>query len=306
MMKTAFLSRLPAVALVAVLSAYPLASQAAVLKAGAFVEVGVVDRGLISLRGLNDVIDNPPASETSTTGFDISTGRVYTGDRPDFADATASANQNGWMYSAASGINTFKSVSHVQQSLVITNNTGADQNYNFDFTILHGELGSFVNLNHTFSGPEFAAAGNLVRISLDGVELFGSSALLINDDTGMHFQTSGEVLGSYTSGDLHYQWDEYSDTLNLGILAPGSSFTLTYDIVTAAAGMYNGEMTFALSGAHAFSKFGDPNGINKAPIGGNVYPASPTVSVPEPSLWLLMGTGLFGFAVARRRKAVQA
>jgi len=323
MKNTAFLLRLSAVALVAAASTYPLISQAAILKAGAAVEVGVADRGLTSFTGFHDVIDNPPASETSTIDFDITSGLAYLWDGDNYASAEAAANQDGWMYSIAGGSNTFKSVSHVQQSLTITNNTAVDQNYSFDFTILNGSLSANGSPVDSFTGVEFAAAGNLVSISLDGVELFGSAALLVVDSTGADFLTAGEILGNYTADSLTYYWGERSDTLDLGVLAAGESFTLTYDIVTAATGIYHfdgssacnyggssdavfagGERCF-FDQSGAYSLFGDPNGVGQSPIAGNVQ-GTPVMSVPEPSLWLLMGTGLFGFAVARRRKVAKA
>ena len=316
-------SRLSAVVLVAAASTYPLISQAAVLKAGAAVEVGVADRGLTSFTGLREVIDNPPASETSTTGFDITSGLVHSWDGDNYASAEATANQDGWMYSTAGGSNTFKSVSHVQQLLTITNNTAVDQNYSFDFTILNGSLSANGSPVDSFTGVEFAAAGNLVSIALDGVELFGSAALLVVDNSGVDFQAAGEVLGNYTADSLTYYWGERSGTLDLGVLAAGESFTLTYDIVTAATGIYRydasntcnyggssdavftgGERCF-FDQSGAYSQFGDPNGVGQSPIAGNVH-GTPVMSVPEPSLWLLMGTGLFGFAVARRRKVAKA
>jgi len=220
------------------------------------------------------------------------------------------------MYSTAYGENTFKSISHVQQSLTITNDTGVDQNYSFDFTILADSMDVWGPFDQ-FADDEVVAAGNLVSISLDGVELFGSAALLVADNTGVDLQTDGDVLGSYTANAGYYYWDALSDTLDLGVLAAGESFTLTYDIVTAAAGIFtptgNGycgdgywdDYVESEEGcydwASAYSQFGDPNGVGQSPIAGNVH-GTPVMSVPEPSLWLLMGTGLFGFAVARRRK----
>jgi len=312
MMKTkTLLSRLPAVALVAAVSAYPLASQAAVLTAGTAIELSTADTDF------SGILADLAANETSTSSDPfVDTGYVYEDDGVNYGSARAAANQGGWMYSTAYGENTFKSISHVQQSLTITNDTGVDQNYSFDFTILNGSLDAWGPYDQ-FDDNEFVAAGNLVSISLDGVELFGSAALLVADNTGVDLQTEGAVLGSYTASDDYYDWDALSDTLDLGVLAAGESFTLTYDIVTSAAGIFTpvvsgncgDDYTESEEGcydwASASSRFGDPNGVGQSPIAGNVQ-GTPVMSVPEPSLWLLMGTGLFGFAVARRRKVAKA
>lgn len=233
MMKTkALLSRLPAVALVAAVSAYPLASQAAVLTAGTAIELSTADTDF------SGILADLAANEVSTPSDSfVDTGYVYEGDGANYGSARAAANQDGWLYSTAYGDNTFKSISHVQQSLTITNDTGVDQNYSFDFTILAGSLDAWGPYDQ-FDDNEFVAAGNLVSISLDGVELFGSAALLVADNTGVDLQTDGAVLGSYTANAGYYDWDALSDTLDLGVLAAGESFTLTYDIVTAAAGIF--------------------------------------------------------------------
>ena len=319
MMKTkALFSRLPAVALVAAVSAYPMLGQAATITAGTAVEVGVASDDFTSL--LTDLASSE-AANTSSTDYSVGPGYTWDSAGPDYASANARANQDGWMYSTAGGDNTFKSVSHVQQSLTITNDTGVDQNYSFDFTILAGSMDIWGGFDQ-FADDEVVAAGNLVSISLDGVELFGSSALLVGNNSGVSLMTEGSVLGSYSAGDNYYEWNQLTDSLDLGVFAAGESFTLTYDIYTAAAGIYDAassgigeeggcyyEGESEIEGevcdyAYAYSQFGDPNGVHGSPIAGNVQ-GTPVMSVPEPSLWLLMGTGLFGFAVARRRKATR-
>ncbi len=291
-----------------------MTAQAATLTAGAAVEIGNTDLDI------DPILAELAASETSVTSGSIYSGYANDYDNSNYAWATAAANQDGWMYTTAGGDNTFKSVSHVQQSLTITNDTGVDQNYSFDFTILQGSLSAYGPWGDTLDAGEFVGAGNLVSISLDGVDLFSSAAWLLTNDTGTTLTTEGEVLGSFTGGE-YYSWDGLSDTLDLGVFAAGESFTLTYDIYTAAAGVFTpeaggygdgygddgcyseiaeveGECGY-YDGVSAYSQFGDPNGVQGSPIAGNVQ-HSP-VSVPEPGLWLLMGTGLFGLAIARRR-----
>jgi hypothetical protein len=298
----------PAAALFAV-AALPLSLQAATLSAGSAVEIGVPSTDLTDI--LADLNAN-----TSVTDTDSVYEYAYDGDATgNYGGASAAANQDGWMYSTAAADNTAKAVSHVQQSLEITNDSGVAQNYSFDFTILAGSLETYVE-GAGYDPNEFAAAGYLVSISLDGVELFGSAALLVMDDGGVGLQQSGESLGSYGGGG-YYSWNALSDTLDLGEFAAGESFTLTYDIYTAAVGVFEGgdypegdgcyyegeiylEEGYCGEWSYSYAQFGDPNGVNGSPIAGNVS-ASPT-SVPEPGLWLLMGTGLFGFAVARRRR----
>ncbi len=305
----------PALLLSAALIA-PSVASAATLTASTAVEVGVADTDFSNL------IDNlDTGSVTTDTDYSLyQYSSDYTADYEDWAFSNAAVNQDGWMYSSAGGDNTFKAASHVQQSLTISNETGVAQNYSFDFTILQGSLSAW-DSGSSLEAGEFAASGYYVSITLDGVELFGSAALLVLDDGGVDLRQEGTELATWAAGDSYFDWDAYSDTLDLGEFAAGESFTLTYDIYTAAAGIntvtsgagdeecYYGEIEIEVYEGYcgdwstSYAQFGDPNGVSGSPIAGNVHasPVSPT-SVPEPGIWLLMGTGLFGFAVARRRR----
>ncbi len=294
----------------AMLLASPLA-QATTLSAGTAVEVGVADADFDNLA--DTLVAGTVSTDTDSSLYEYS--YEYSGDW-DWASSAAAVNQDGWMYATAGGDNTFKAASHVQQSLVIENDSGVDQSYSFDFTILQGSLSAY---GENYDSNEFAAAGYYVSITLDGVSLFSSAALLQLNGSGASLQQYGTELAGYTAGSDYFGWGPYSDTLDLGVFAAGESFTLSYDILAVAAGVYapendyndewcyggeiEGEFSDGYCGgwSYSYAQFGDPNGVSGSPIAGNVHGAP--VSVPEPGIWLLMGTGLLGFAVARRRRS---
>ena len=290
------LKRLLALVVISAASAWPLASHAALLEAKAFTNTDyfVSDRDVSSLDSVEASAGAPWSTEDGST-----------------ADAVARGDQDGGMYAYAHLSGEFGSWSTISQTIEIVNDTGADQNYFYDFNILSGEL--LFNVSSSYEYGEYLRAGNEIHISLDGVDLFYSEAVMtVRGGASLDFSlrkrgfelSPGGVIGG------RYRWGEYSDTLDLGVIRAGQTVKLEYDIrVFTEGSLVEGHWACTLEcGTEAWSVFGDPNLLHKSPMTAAQLthkPVSP-VSVPEPSLWLLMGTGLFGFAVARRRKVAKA
>jgi len=263
-------------------------------------------------------------SDTSSTGeVSASVNAPWSEYDGSTARSTATGDQDGGMFAKAELYGEDLSWARITQSVTFTNNTGVDQNYFFDFTILPGKL-EVAAFGYKFT--EYGQAGYEINISMDGASLFESSAMVRIEGTGALGTGGGVVLpggssipeglsksgvdlgGGYTGNDEYgrYVWGEYTSTLDLGVIQTGQEFTLEYDIYAYAKGRIEERWACAdpECGLLAISVFGDPNHLSKAPLTMaqlSYQPASPT-SVPEPGLWLLMGTGLFGFAVARRRR----
>ena len=290
------LKRLLALVAISAASAWPLVSHAALLKAGTYASTETYVFGSDS-----SALDSVEASAHAPWSFEDGST----------ADAVARGDQDGGMYAYAHLSGEHSSWSTISQTIEIVNDTGADQNYFYDFNILSGEL--LFNVSPSYESGEYLRAGNEIHISLDGVDLFYSEAVMtVWGGASLDFSlrkrgfelSPGGVIGG------RYRWGEYSDTLDLGVIRAGQTVKLEYDIrVFTEGNLVDGHWacTFECS-TEAWSVFGDPNLLHKSPMTAAQLthkPVSP-VSVPEPSLWLLMGTGLFGFAVARRRKVAKA
>ena len=191
---------------------------------------------------------------------------------------------------------------------LISNTAAIDQLFRLDFLVNAGKLETRVYETVPAAG-QFLEAGYGITIRFGGATVFSSSALLhqvgLNDvTTTATLSQSGTslagVLEQYETiapDSWRYSWNAFSSTVDLGILTPGASATLDYEILAFGNGV------FCPSGCGStLASIGDP--LHLSSLGGPGTIAA--VAVPEPETFVLMLLGLAAVAWTGKAHAQRA
>ena len=242
-------------------------------------------------------------------------------------------DDNGDFGSRVSGNGVFDITGIFTYSDTITNNSGTDQAYNFDFTVIPGELALSGSLPNS---GESLFAEYQIDILVDGVSIWDSAASLSKTSgssavfSNYGSQSLGGIL-STTDAYTRYSWDEYIDSVALATLAVGESIDFEYRLMSHATGnsdCYSGDYEENFDGVlfeldviqedgigfrggesmgtcGAIARSGDPFhfGGSNPNFSSISSQAVNTANVPEPGILALFGLGFAGLFAAKRRKS---
>lgn len=259
--------------------------------------------------GTNAAVTDGPNSSTTFTSASSSDSDIQSQ-----AYASSFGNSVGPYGAGGNGSGVFDATGKFLRSWDITNDSGAAQNYSFNFFIYYGSLSASDNGAGGTGYAEYMV--NILRDN--STSLFSSTAKIDSNGT---LTTSGTTLtGASQSGSI-YSWGGTYFTIDLGVLNAGESTSVQYDLIGHAFGNYDftttncgygygdgyGEFrTNFVSGdeqcsntGSSYAFLGDPDSLNVTPIAGIGVTSN---AVPEPATLGLLGLGLLGLGLRRRTR----
>ncbi len=201
-----------------------------------------------------------------------------------------------------SGLFGSRLIGHINSNITGTYNfsetyTASGGAASFNFHVMPGNL-RLTNHVVQLIGTEQLVASYALNILMNGTNIWSSAAQMLESMSGITFSQGGTSLGGIRTGG-QYTWGDYIDSLALGSFAAGDVFTIDYILTTTASGNYSNCSSFECIGATNVS-IGDPFGVGGA-NSFNVTGAS-AAAVPEPTTLALLGMGLAGITITRRKQ----
>lgn len=231
------------------------------------------------------------------------------------AYSSAQGESDGSFYSSSSSQDYASATSSVKQTYTVTNDTSEDQFFDFSFDVVGGLIESMCGNSSdddpyglhengygsdTCESTGFASASYMAEILFNGLSVWDSAVSLSLDSTGLTYTSSGTELSPIYTDSNTYSWGDSSFNIDLGLVAAGSDFTVEY-ILTTQAESFTDEHFNIYTESRA--QFGDPSGFGTTNVSFDTTAATATTptSVPLPATLALLGLGLVGFRISKRK-----
>lgn len=277
----------------------------------------------------NGPINTLPSARASTWTLDTSAA-----DHTSSSQAWSWGHVNGAFAAGSGGSGVFDATALFTRTWNITNTTDTAQRYSFSFLVERGELEA-----HNGGESGDGRASYLLSIAMGGSSLFSSGATL--NSHGELVETGTRLSGAgATAGFGAYSWGDTLLSLDLGVLNPGETQLLSYDLVGHSFGNYGftercyegggggggggyGEFPVLFSDADvpgggglavgeycywstgvSWARIGDPSNLSGTPLVPPTITAQAVVvnEVPEPGSLALLGLGLTAVVALRHRR----
>lgn len=185
-----------------------------------------------------------------------------------FLDTRTYGNTGGSFVSRASGGGVYDVMGGFAQSRTVLNSSSSALQYFYAFTIENGQISAS---SSSLTAGQFANASYAVNVLVNGLSLFQSNGQVLTNSAGQSLTTGGTNIfnGSASctsSSNCSAFWSAQTFVLDLGILAPGASLDILYDLTTAASGNAAGTPTVQSFAPFVFI---DPTGQTVNDCSGN-------------------------------------
>jgi hypothetical protein len=170
----------------------------------------------------------PPATSVDVVDFPFSFTTISSAVHHSYG----SNNGNFGSRSSGNGVYDVMGSFTIVQSF--TNTSASAQRATFNFEITPGSLSNYVGT--AFTGSQFVSAGIKFDIKKDSTSIWGSAATLTTNASGTAYTQTGANLYTPNGTPLFYSINGGSNSIDLGIINAGATFTLSYELSTFAQG----------------------------------------------------------------------
>lgn len=229
--------------------------------------------------GADGIGDGAAWLYSSSSGADYYLNKTDSAGNNIFFHTYGSGGSSAYFGARASGGGSFYGTTRTNFHGVYTNTTSIAQAFNFSFHVDYGQVG--------ITGVGDGFADLLLQIRLNGGTVVAQDRTTINQTAGgvvSCVDADSGILAGYmscasaTSASAGSSGGFYD--LNLGLINPGDSFTLDYDIIATASGNLTDGTRTVCDGGYGYG--GEVGVLTIAGYGGGGYGGGTCHEVPNP------------------------